>query len=125
MHKPHSFRVWVLFGSESKPLEAYLKFPKLLVLAKLQPSFESLSWDFFPLFLALAEPVIVVISAQMQIYQYNMSTFPKANWHTDYSPGELEAAQNWAKQACDMFKISASRSLFEAETFSPKKPLDV
>lgn len=43
MHKPHNFRVWVLFGPGSKPLEAYLKFPKLLVLAKLQPIFESLS----------------------------------------------------------------------------------
>lgn len=45
---------------------------------------------FFPLLLALAEPVIVVIDAQLQIYPYNMSTFPKANYHTDYGPGELE-----------------------------------
>lgn len=47
---------------------------------------------FFPLFLAPAEPVVVVTNAQLQTYQYNMSTFPKANWHTDYSPGEPEAA---------------------------------
>lgn len=43
MHKPHNFIIRVLFGPGSKPLEAYLKFPKLLLRAKLQPRLESLS----------------------------------------------------------------------------------
>lgn len=87
---------------------------------KIAAKFVRLSWDFFPpLFLALAEPVTVVINAQLQIYQYNMCTFPQAKWHTACSPGKREAVQNWTKQAYAMFKISASRPLWEANIYKP------
>lgn len=129
MHKPHNFIVWVLFGPEYKPLEAYLKFPKLLVRAKLLPRLESLSWDFSIVLSPGWTSSSHCHQCITKIYQYNMGALPKANWCTDCSPGEQNTAHNWAtrlqKERLMLFKISAPRSLLEKEIFYSKKPPDV